>query len=160
MQIETYEIEIGESGRVFQFVSEGPRGKIPKLVKFTELNIRGVYNLGFGDLNPYHSGMDDQARSDNGDAERVLATVVQTVLAFTTLYPRALIFAKGSTPARTRMYQIGISKHLEEILENFRVQGQIDGGWEDFRKGRSYQAFLAERINDEGAKAKKVYEKR
>lgn len=35
--------------KVYEFTSEGPKGKIKKMVQFTETGTQNVYNLAFGD---------------------------------------------------------------------------------------------------------------
>ncbi len=75
-----------------------------------------------------------------------MATVVHTVTLFTAQFPEAIVYAEGSTNARTRMYRMGLSKYLDTINEEFELYGLIDGNWEIFEKGRSYEAFLAARI--------------
>ena len=97
----------------FEFVSEGPRGRIVKLVKYTETSVKGVYNLGFGDKMGEEDDFDDMVISDNKDSVRVLATVAETVYRFTNKFPNASVLATGSTPTRTRLYRIGISNSLE-----------------------------------------------
>jgi hypothetical protein len=34
---------------IYEFVSEGPKGSIKKIVEYTETSTENVYNLGFGD---------------------------------------------------------------------------------------------------------------
>ena len=145
MRLATYDIEMDASGMVYSFVSEGPQGRIPKLIKYSKMGKGRIFNLGFGDIDARSGGINDLSRSDNGDTDMVLATVVQTVLVFTTLHPGSLIFAKGSTAARTRLYQMGIRRHLEEIQRDFDVFGLIGETWEAFDIGRRYHAFIAER---------------
>lgn len=154
MRLRTYDIEMDASGTVFSFVSEGPQGKIPKLIKYSKMGKGRIYNLGFGDIDARSGAIDDLSRTDNQDTDIVLATVVQTVLAFTTLYPGSLIYAKGSTPARTRLYQMGIARFLEDITRDFEVFGLIGDTWEEFERGRRYEAFIAERRPAYGEKAK------
>ena len=57
----------------------------------------------------------------------------------------ASIFASGSTPARTRLYRIGIAKYFDDIKEDFEIYGQFEDQWELFEKGKEYLAFLAQR---------------
>lgn len=76
---------------------------------------------------------------------KVLATVAATVLDFTDSYPNALIYATGSTPARTRLYRIGIANNLNEIKGKFVVLGYANDQWSQFQKGVDYQAFLVKR---------------
>jgi hypothetical protein len=93
---------------LYLFVSEGPRGRITKAVIYSQM--RGnLFNLGFGDWNEKLREVDDSIRSNNGDRDKVLATVASTALNFFDQFPKAQIFAEGSTPARTRLYQMGIA---------------------------------------------------
>lgn len=49
MRNQRYQLEAAPSFMSYEFISEGPKGRISKLVKYTETRIRGIYNLGFGD---------------------------------------------------------------------------------------------------------------
>ncbi len=130
---------------VFEFISEGKKGKIPKLVKFTETNIPEVYNLAFGDKDIVSGQIDDKVVSNNGDSEKVLATVVATVYAFTDKYHNCWIFAMGSTKVRTRLYRMGITKYVTEVKKDFEVLGLLEGNWHPFKIGVDYEAFLVKR---------------
>jgi hypothetical protein len=66
------------------FVSEGPNGKIPKLVQYTPTNLKDLYNLAFVDENEENGEIDGLAVSNNEDSEQVLATVVTTNYALRT----------------------------------------------------------------------------
>ena len=46
---------------IFEFVSEGPKGRIPKLIEFTETNLKDFYNLAFGDKNEETGKISDRA---------------------------------------------------------------------------------------------------
>jgi hypothetical protein len=107
-------------------VSEGPNGRVNKLVKYTESSVTGIYNLGFGDKIGNTDDFDDQVITNNQDSLRVLATVAATVYTFTDKYPDAIVFATGSNSARTRLYRMGISNNLEEIEEDFEVLGRLN----------------------------------
>ena len=151
MRDESYQLKSTPSFMSFEFVSEGPKGRIPKLVKYTETSVKNVYNLGFGDKMGEEDDFNDMTISDNKDSGRVLATVAETVYFFTNKFPNASVVATGSTFARTRLYRIGISNYLEEIQKNFKVSGFINGDLEDFKKNRDYSIFLIKRKrhNDE-----------
>lgn len=73
-----------------------------------------------------------------------MATVSSTVYAFLEKYPRAWVFASGSTMVRTRLYRMGITTNLAEIKNDFEVYGlTIDSNsWEEFIIGNDYEAFL------------------
>jgi hypothetical protein len=64
----------------------------------------------------------------------VLATVAATVYAFLDKYPNVWIYATGSNKSRTRLYRMGITNNLEEILKDFEVYGLIQGEWQKFEK--------------------------
>lgn len=148
MKLERYELKAEKSLTVFEFVSEGPKGKIPKLVQYGETNLKDFYNLAFGDKNLTTGEIDDSVVSNNNDSDKVLATVVATVYAFTDKHSDAWVYATGSTKSRTRLYRMGLTKYLAEIEEDFDLYGQREGEWENFEKGVEYEAFLAQRKND------------
>lgn len=142
MKLSKYPLASGEKLQTFEFISEGPKGFIHKLVQYSPTNIKGVYNLAFGDKDPLTGEIDDTAISNNGDSEKVLATVVSSVYAFTDRYPGTWIYATGSSRARTRLYQMGISKYLDEVIDDFEILGERNDDWEEFEKGNAYDGFF------------------
>jgi hypothetical protein len=130
---------------VFEFISQGPKGQIPKLVKYSETNLKDMYNLAFGDKDSKTGNINDTVISNNGDSDMILATVVSTVYAFTDKYPDSWVFATGSTKARTRLYRMGITKYITEIKKDFQVFGLREDEWEKFEKEVEYEAFLVKR---------------
>jgi len=145
MELPRYKIFYERSRRVFEFNSVGPKGETSKLIRFTKMRVKGVFNLAFGDKKPGTNEIDDEVISNNGDTKKVLATVANGVDMFTREYPSTWIFAVGSTRPRTRLYQMGINKYLHEIVKDFEVYGLIDGEWQKFRSGIMYEAFLVKR---------------
>ena len=145
MLLPRYELKSDESLTVFEFVSVGRKGEIPKIVQYSETNLKDFYNLGFGDKDLQTGEVDDTVISDNGDSQKVLATVAATAYAFTDKYPEAWIYATGSTKSRTRLYRIGLTNNLDEITEEFELYGQREGEWQEFVKGVEYEAFLVRR---------------
>lgn len=149
MLLERYDYEIGSSFQQYDFYSEGPRGKIKKSILYTFIGKReGVdyYNLGFGDYNEKGRNINDLSISNNMDRDKVLATVAVTTLEFTRYFPGCKIVAKGSTPARTRLYQMGIAKYYAEISKIFDIQGLTKkNGWVSFTAWENYLALLITR---------------
>lgn len=92
MNIDKYPVIIGETAMVFEFVSEGIRGKISKLVIYNETHLHNFYNLGFGDKDSITGEIDDEVITNNGDSEKVLATVASTLYTFSDKYPEAMVF--------------------------------------------------------------------
>ncbi|MDR3696417.1 DUF6934 family protein [Mucilaginibacter sp.] len=121
MKLERYQLKAEDSLMVFDFVSDGPKGRIPKIVKFSETNLKDLYNLAFGDKDIETGEINDLSISNNGDSEKILATVVAAVYAFTDYYPDSFVYATGSTKSRTRLYRMGITKYLKEITKDFYV---------------------------------------
>lgn len=100
-----------------------------------------IYNLSFGDWIEGESRGNDKIRSNNNDHNKVILTVAFTVLEFTKYHPDAIILAKGSTPSRTRLYQMGIAANLNIVRESFTVLGYADGKWHVFMTGMNYTGF-------------------
>ena len=134
MKLPKYPLASSDTLMTFELISEGQKGPIYKLVKYQPTNLKGVYNLAFGDKNLDTGEIDDLVISNNGDSEKVLATVVATVYAFTDKYPDAWIYATGSTKTRTRLYRMGITKFHSEVINDFEIVGERNGDWETFRK--------------------------
>lgn len=145
MKLPRYELVAEKSLQVYEFVSEGPKGQIPKLIKFSETALKGFYNLAFGDKNFDTGDINDKAISNNGDSEQVLATVVAAVYSFTDANRDVWVYATGSTKSRTRLYRMGLSKYMDEVQKDFYVFGQLEGEWEEFRFDIDYTAFVVKR---------------
>jgi len=146
MKLPRYQLKSSEKLWTFEFISEGSRGKISKIIQYTPTNLKDVYNLAFGDKDKNTGQIDDMIISNNGDSEKVLATVIASVYAFTDKYPDAYIYATGSTSARTRLYRMGISKYLDEVLNDFEIYGEVKDGWVQYEKDVDYLSFLVKRI--------------
>ncbi len=129
----------------FEFDSIGTKGIITKVVRYTEINVHGFYNLGFGDKDPASGYISDLTVTNNNDSPKVLATVARTLYLFTGQYPDAVVLATGSTLARTRLYRIGITNNLGDIEQDFVVLGLTDNNWEPFRKNKIYHSFAVRR---------------
>ena len=141
MKLPKYPLASSDKLMTFEFTSEGQKGLIEKLVRFQETNVKNVYNLAFGDKDLTTGDIDDKVISNNGDSEKVLATVAATLYAFTDKYPNAWIYATGSTKSRTRLYRMGITKFLSEVTEDFEVLGEKDEDWFPFKKNVEYLYF-------------------
>lgn len=146
MNIDKYPVVIGATSMVYEFVSEGNKGKISKLVIYSQTHLHNFYNLGFGDKDEITGNIDDTVITNNGDSEKVLATVAATLYTFTDKFSDAMVFATGSTTARTRLYRIGISNNLDAIKADFEIFGLTkDKNWVQFEKRKDFEAFLVKR---------------
>ena len=146
MKLDRYQLTADEPLTTFEFLSEGAKGKIEKIIQFSPVNqIDNIYNLAFGDKNILTGEIDDKIVTDNGDSEKVLATVVAAIYAFCDYFPDAWIYATGSTAARTRLYKMGINKYFEIVETDFEIYGEMQNEWELYVKGKDYQAFIIQR---------------
>jgi len=144
INLPAYDFLTNESGFDYEFESTGPKGIIKKVAHFSELS-PNIYNFGFGDFDPETKKVSDAVVSNNGDREKIMATVGQIIYNFTEYRPAALIFIKGTVDAKTRLYQMALNKHWENIDPVFEVWGWIKGHWEPFRKNTNYEQFLGRR---------------
>ena len=140
-----YYLESDKALTIFEFVSEGVNGRVELTIQYSLTNLKNVYNLGFGAIDPDSGVIDDTVIINNGDTQKILSTVASSVYAFIDKHPGASVLAKGSTPARTRLYRMGITLNLAEIQKDFEVYGFSEGKWHIFKVKESYEAFLVKR---------------
>lgn len=145
MILPKYPLSSSNQLMTFEFESEGKLGRVLKLVTYQPTNLKGVYNLAFGDKNSESGQINDKITTDNGDRDKVLATVAATVYAFTDKYPDSWVYLTGSTKSRTRLYRIGIAKFIDELDQDFEVYGQLIDGWEKFKRDTEFEGFLVRR---------------
>ncbi|PSL23913.1 DUF6934 family protein [Dyadobacter jiangsuensis] len=145
MHYDQYEITPGDTALTFEFVSQGVKGDVEKLVVYSRIGLTGTFNMGFGNKIGSTEDFDDSTVTNNGDTQKVMATVAATLYPFTDRFPDAKVYFKGSTRARTRLYRIGISNNLELITLDFQIYGLNHGQWEKFVLGIDYEAFLVTR---------------
>ena len=145
MNLDRYNYNSVNNFQEYIFYSEGPKGKIKKVIRYTKIRDNPVtYNLAFGDENS-NGLISDAVISNNKDKDMILATVANTIHVFCNHYGEHFIYAEGSTPSRTRLYQIGINRLWDEIRKDFKVWGYKDGDWQDFKSNVNYEAFLVKR---------------
>jgi hypothetical protein len=114
MRDSAYSFHHSEDCLSFEFDSVSAEKTIRKVVVYKRFpNGLPVFNLSLSDKGEDGS-FDDLARSSNNDLVEVMATVVQTLFVFFERYPESAVYFRGSTPARTRLYQIIIHKELDE----------------------------------------------
>ncbi|MCX8472780.1 MAG: hypothetical protein ORN85_03940 [Sediminibacterium sp.] len=143
-----YTLKAEQDLTVFEFISKGPKGKTPKLIEFTETNLKDFYNLAFGDKDENTGKLNDLVVSNNNDTEKILATIVSAIFAFTDKYPEAWVYATGSTTARTRLYRMGINKYIEDVEFSFHIFGELEENWLPFESGTDFDGFVIKRKNN------------
>jgi hypothetical protein len=70
---------------IFEFVSVGKKGIIRKRVVFAKTEVKGIYNLAFGNIGA-DNRLEDDTINDNGDRDKILATVATAVDKYTQRY--------------------------------------------------------------------------
>ncbi|MEA5459243.1 hypothetical protein VB796_09355 [Arcicella sp. LKC2W] len=134
-----YDLTTLDNAQTFNFESIG-KEKIKKKILYQSTSGENFYNLALVDILEDGS-YDDTVESNNGDMEKVLATVVKSFIYFFEQNPEAIVLFKGSTESRTRLYQIVINKELDNIISRFTILGINGMKFEPFRKNKSYDGF-------------------
>ena len=145
MKLPKYHLKAESKFTRFEFISEGTKGAIRKLIEFQATSDIDVYNLAFGDKETATGNLDDLAVTNNGDTEKVLATVVAALYVFFDNYPTAYVYATGSTKGRTRLYRMGITKFYKEMQKDFYLYGQLGDDYSELELDKEYDGFLAQR---------------
>jgi hypothetical protein len=145
MKYESYDaVRISDDLSSFDFLSKGHRGDLLKQIVFEPFRNGTIYQLVFGNL-VAENEIDDFSINDNGDRNKILATVVQVVDNYTKRYPERMIYFRGSTPSRTRLYRMAIGLNLEEFSLTFDIYGETPNGIVPFCKNLEVVAFLIKR---------------
>jgi hypothetical protein len=97
MDIERCQTSISIDHKIYSFVSKGDNVNFIKKVIFSETDQDGLYNLSLGDYNAGTKEIDYYFISDNGDKDKILATVVACFFSFFKYNAKAWIYVYGST---------------------------------------------------------------
>ncbi len=134
-----YEFTIQDNAQTFNFESIG-KNIIKKKILHQNTSRKPFYNLALVDVLEDGS-FDVIIESRNGDMERILATVANTLPIFLEQFPDAIVLFKGSDERRTRLYQIIINKEMDSISHTFTFLGINDMKFEPFSKNKTYDGF-------------------
>ena len=134
-----YEFIIQDNAQTFDFESIG-KHIIKKKILYQNTIRKPFYNLALVDVLEDGS-FDDIIESRNGDMEKILATVANTLPIFFEQFPDAIVLFKGSDERRTRLYQIIINKEMDSISHTFTFLGINDMKFEPFSKNKTYDGF-------------------
>jgi hypothetical protein len=148
MQYPKYQtLSVSPDYTIYTFISSGTKGEFEIEVQFTPIEETGYYNLGFGALDDNRQ-IDDTIILNNGDRDKILATVAGFAKEFLDKHPHAAVAFSGSSPARTRLYRRAISINLEELSLEFEILGFLqdeDLTLEAFRPANNYTAFVVKK---------------
>ncbi len=129
---------------VVDFLSKGQSRTIPKRITFIKTELENIYNLAFGDIEE-NGEINDSVISDNGDRDKILATIAVVIDDYTFRYPERWILFRGSTNERTRLYRMAISANLEELSMKFDIYSFEGGELIRFTKNMNINTFLIKR---------------
>jgi len=155
MNYPKYGIASNHDFTIFKFISIGKNGVITKVIEFTKTNNGSVYNLGFGDRFDINTekgfSIDDVAISNNGDRNKILATIANAIFVFTENYPERYVYFTGTTLVRTRLYRMVISNNIKELSSVFYIFGIVHDKLTgrdsaiDFDSDKNFIGFLIKR---------------
>jgi hypothetical protein len=121
-----------------------------KVVEFTPTSVKGMLNLGFGDMIS-DGTISDTSVSNNDDIVKVLATVVEIINDFTTEYPDVKIVFTGNTLTKTSLYRRILRMYYVSFSKNFIITALVRQGTGFAEKifdpvsNEKYAAFLVKR---------------
>ena len=137
------DISVSRDKSLYEFVSIGKRGKIHKVVQFSEL--LDYYNIALGDKLS-NGTFDFDAVTDNGDLPQIIATVVQIIVKYTDYFPEKTLAIYGSDEVRMKLYGRAIRNSFNEFNMLFDIWGiREDFVKEVFNPKESYFGFLIKR---------------
>jgi|GEM_PF-530375 hypothetical protein len=125
---------------IFRFKSKGPVGLITKEIRFAELPDSGMYSVHMGDIKQ-NGDFDQSAISNNGDRNRVLATVIVAIEIYTKKYPARSILIGGFNEQRARLFRMAIGVNFERISRVFTVLEVLDGRFLPFKPDTKSTVF-------------------
>ena len=148
MGLSGYDLKVKESKdsqMVFEFKSEGTKGSIHKLIRFSESSISGIFYFEFGDKIEGADEIDITSVSNNGDRKKIYATLRSSIYAFTEKNMEAWVFLTGNTKAKTRLLRMEATLCYYNLKQDFVILGLRNGEWEDFQTDVDYLAIIMKR---------------
>jgi hypothetical protein len=113
-------------------------------IAFVPTRETGVFQLVFGNL-VAEDDIDDVSVNNNGDRNKILATVANVVNKYTKRYPDRWIYFTGSSRSRSRLYRMAIGLNLEELSLTFDIYAITANRIVPFCKNMEVTEFLVRR---------------
>ncbi|MDR6809504.1 hypothetical protein J2Y45_006639 [Dyadobacter sp. BE34] len=140
MKEKFYPFRVSEDYLSYYFESRSEERTIHKAIELVKID-ENTYNLALGDLGDDGS-LNDSVVSNNGDMHKVLATVSQIIVTFFGMYRDRRIYFTGSSPSRTRLYRLILSREQANWSEIFEIKGILKGEPFNYQSGVDYEAFV------------------
>ena len=127
---------------LYRFKSVSLQKSITKLVIFEAIEAN-IWNMALVDYDEISNTADDFAVSNNQDMPKIFATIAQIIKHFLENLPNSVIYVKGNTALKQRLYQRIVSNNLEDILQFYEVLGVLaDESTQTFDKTQIYTALI------------------
>ena len=146
MKHDIYELLVvsGNLGMI-DFVSAGPQRRIVKRIRIYSTPKPEIFHVLLADVGRGGKS-DDMAMNNNGDRDRILATVVYVIELYTLRYPERWIYFSGNTKLKNRLYRMFINKRLGMLASNFYIYGDVNKEIKPFSPGVDADGFLVKRM--------------
>ncbi len=143
MENETYNI-LRADKCIFEFQSTGIRSLL-KQVEFREIEYSyGAYNMSLGTVLEDGS-VNFSDSTNNGDVVKVLSTAIYCAKIFANEFPERVIFFRGNTEQKNRVYNEILRRYYDDFSMNFNIFGMnIKEGRtfvQKFNKRKDYSGF-------------------
>ena len=145
MKYESYDIVTrAKDLSSFDFMSKSNYRSYLMRIAFVPTRNAKVFQLIFGNL-VAENEIDDISVNDNGDRNKILATIADAVNKYTKRYPARWIYFAGSSKSRTRLYRLAIGLNLEELSLTFDIYARTPNGMVPFSKNMEATEFYVRR---------------
>ncbi len=147
-----FDIESTTDYHLFTFISQGKHGSLTKLVSFDAIDDQGkIFNLALGTITS-DGQIDFTTTTNNGDRNKVLATVAEIVRIFLDNNTEKSVYLTGSDERRTVLYHRAIAYAYIELIQSFNIYGQTspeieDKNFDPFDSTITYYGFLIKNKN-------------
>ena len=142
MEKEKYDFKRTTDLTFYEFDSEGPKGRIRKEIQFYLVQQSpSIFNLALGKLLE-NDNIDTISVTGNKDTSKILTVVSEAIIEFLSSRKDALVYIRGNTPARTRLFQMWIARMFAEFSDSVIIEGRQKEIWIPFKKGIAFEAFL------------------
>jgi hypothetical protein len=149
MEKPVYPITASDQGLKYSFDITNNERVIVKVITFTPVEASfDLYEMVFGTLMP--NGKVDVLTVD-GDhhLEKIISTVISSLLQFLELNPNTSVFFSGSTPARNRLYRAVITKVTSATELPYQIWGfTTEDNLEVFDKSHHYTGYIIHGKNE------------
>jgi hypothetical protein len=129
---------------IYEFTSSG-KTLINRVVVFSETEFKNIYNLGQGIKTTDDDGtfyVDYDTETNNNDMKELFSTIFKIILMFNINHPNNIIYIKGNTYQKIKIYNFLLSRHKNKINKKFYLYGIINGDMIHFNKYQDFESIV------------------